>query len=71
MVEVALAEHHHMGSQQSLVGVAGFGMVLVAGCKVGCKVDAQAEPSVLAVHLPQRVHKERGLECEMGQPGWL
>lgn len=44
MVEVAPGACYHMGSQGSLVGAAGSGRVLVAGCKVDCKVDAQAEP---------------------------
>lgn len=44
MVAVGPGACCHMGSQGSLVGAAGSGMVLAAGCKAGCKVDAQAEP---------------------------
>lgn len=59
------------GSQESLVGVAGSGMVQEAGCTEGCMVDVKAGPWALAGLLPQQAHRAQGLSCEMGLLGLL
>lgn len=69
--EVGPAACFRKGSQESLVEVAGSGMVLEAGCKEGCIVNVKAGPWALAGPLPQQAHRARGLLCEMGLLGQL